>query len=275
MDDADPDRRPVAPARGILRGGRPGGALLGDRVKPSGALAPFVHHFWVAAWDLRAPFVVDTLPHPAARLTVETRGGRVRAAVAGVATGRLSRRLTGSGRIFGIAFRPATFQPLLGTPMSTLTDRAVSIASLFGSEGEILTRRIHDARGFAEAVSSAESFLARHLPSLPIEATRVRDHVERLMMDRSILRVEDAAKAFGVGERSLQRLFQKYVGASPKWVIRRYRLHEAAEELRRRRAPALADLATALGYADQAHFARDFKQVVGRTPRDFRALWTR
>jgi AraC-like DNA-binding protein len=93
------------------------------------------------------------------------------------------------------------------------------------------------------------------------------------MLDRSLLRVEHVAKAFGVGERSLQRLFRKYVGVSPKWVIRRYRLHEAAEQLKRPTPPALAELATALGYADQAHFAREFKQVVGRTPRDFHAFW--
>jgi AraC-like DNA-binding protein len=73
--------------------------------------------------------------------------------------------------------------------------------------------------------------------------------------------------------RSLQRLFRKYVGVSPKWVIRRYRLHEAAERLKGSRPPPLAELATSLGYADQAHFAREFKQVTGRTARSFRVLW--
>ena len=59
--------------------------------------------------------------------------------------------------------------------------------------------------------------------------------------------------------------------ATPKWVIQRYRLHEAAERLRapKESAPALADLAAALGYADQAHFARDFKRVVGESPGAF------
>jgi AraC-like DNA-binding protein len=247
--------------------------MLGDRVLPCDALAPWVHHFWVVQWDLRTPFMVETLPHPGARLTVETRGGGPRTEIAGVRTGRLSRRLTGSGRTFGVAFRPAAFQPLLGAPMSNLTDRGVRIRAVFGSEGEALARRIHTARGFAETIALAETFLARRIRSLNPEAAWVRDLVERLMLDRSLLRVEDVVKTFGVGERSLQRLFQKYVGVSPKWVIRRYRLHEAAEQLRRPTPPALAELATALGYADQAHFAREFKEVVGRTPRDFQALW--
>lgn len=273
MRDTDQDRRPVAPARGVLRGGRPDGAMLGDRVLPCDALAPFVHHFWVVQWDLRAPFVVEALPHPAVRLTVETRPGARRTEIAGARTRRLSRRLTGTGRTFGIAFRPAAFQPLLGASMSTLTDRGVSIGTVFGPEGETLARRIHTAAGFAETVSLVEAFLAPRVRSVAPEAAWVRDRVERLMVDRSLLRVEDAAKAFHVGERSLQRLFRRYVGVSPKWVIRRYRLLEAAEQLKDARAPALAELADALGYADQAHFAREFKQVVGRTPREFRALW--
>jgi len=271
---SDTRRQALAPPRGILRGGGPGrGSLLSDRTRPCDALAPFVHHFWVAQWDLRAPYPVEVLPHPAARLTIETRNSGHRAAIAGVQTGRLSRRLTGYGRTFGIAFRPAVFQPLLGAPMSTLTDRVVRIERVFGCEGEALARRIHTASGFAETVALAEDFLTRRIPSLDVEAIAVRDEVERLMADRSLLRVQEAATRFGIGERSLQRLFKKYVGVSPKWVIQRYRLHEAAEQLRGPAPPALAELAAALGYADQAHFAREFKETVGRTPRDFRALW--
>ena len=69
--------------------------------------------------------------------------------------------------------------------------------------------------------------------------------------------------------RALQRRFLRYVGVGPSWVVRRYRLIEAAEQLKATKPPALAALADALGYADQAHFARDFKRVVGRAPGAF------
>jgi AraC-like DNA-binding protein len=53
-------------------------------------------------------------------------------------------------------------------------------------------------------------------------------------------------------------------------VIQRYRLHEAAEQLKMSSPPALAALAADLGYADQAHFARDFKRVIGTSPEVYR-----
>jgi len=64
-------------------------------------------------------------------------------------------------------------------------------------------------------------------------------------------------------------LFDDYVGVSPKWVIQRYRLHEAAERIARGGVEDFADLALELGYADQAHFIRDFKKLVGRSPAEY------
>ena len=61
-----------------------------------------------------------------------------------------------------------------------------------------------------------------------------------------------------------QRLFVRYVGASPKWMIQRYRLQEAAERLAREGAGALSRLACELGYADHTHFMRDFRGIFGR-----------
>ena len=68
--------------------------------------------------------------------------------------------------------------------------------------------------------------------------------------------------------RQLQRLFKEYVGVSPKWVIQRYRLFDAAERIAAGTIVKGADLALELGYADQAHFIRDFK-TVGRSPADY------
>ncbi len=81
-------------------------------------------------------------------------------------------------------------------------------------------------------------------------------------------RVETVAEQFGLGIRKLQRLFLNYVGVSPKWVIQRYRLIEAAERMREATTNLLdfAKLAVDLGYADQSHLIRDFKVLVGMTP---------
>jgi transcriptional regulator GlxA family with amidase domain len=86
------------------------------------------------------------------------------------------------------------------------------------------------------------------------------------MADQDLTRVGDAAERAGVGTRRLQRLFATYVGVTPKWVIRRSRLHEAVDRLDQGDHVDLGFLARDLGYFDQAHFARDFRAAVGRPP---------
>jgi AraC-like DNA-binding protein len=50
--------------------------------------------------------------------------------------------------------------------------------------------------------------------------------------DRSGRRLSDLCEVAGIGARSLQRMFLRYAGVSPAWVIRRFRLLEAAETVR-------------------------------------------
>jgi AraC-like DNA-binding protein len=66
--------------------------------------------------------------------------------------------------------------------------------------------------------------------------------------------------------RSLQRLFADHVGLGPKWVINRYRVHEAAEVAAASPDVDWAALAAALGYSDQSHLVREFTAAVGTPP---------
>jgi AraC-like DNA-binding protein len=86
-----------------------------------------------------------------------------------------------------------------------------------------------------------------------------------------VQRVSQVCEKFALTERTLQRLTARRIGLSPKWLIQRRRLHEAAERLREAERPDLARVALDLGYADQAHFGRDFRAVTGLTPGEFAA----
>jgi AraC-like DNA-binding protein len=87
--------------------------------------------------------------------------------------------------------------------------------------------------------------------------------------------VADLARRAAMGQRSLQRLFGEYVGASPKWVIRRYRLHELVEKSNSGSELDWPQLALDLGYFDQAHLINDFKSIVGYSPTEYQKLIAR
>jgi AraC-like DNA-binding protein len=90
--------------------------------------------------------------------------------------------------------------------------------------------------------------------------------------DRSVRRLEDLSSLAGVTERTLQRMFAEHAGLTPAWVIRRYRILEAAEQARLHGVDvSWADLAADLGYSDQAHLVRDFRAHLGTTPAAYAA----
>lgn len=108
-------------------------------------------------------------------------------------------------------------------------------------------------------------------PGLVAQAREVAAVAALAEHDRSVCRIEHLADVAGVSVRTLQRLFDVHVGASPSFVIRRWRIIEAADAARR--AAEEGDdwrgwgaVAAELGYADQAHLARDFRFHLGVSP---------
>lgn len=258
--------RDPGPPRGVLRTPTLGEGLREhERVAPrSAALAEHIAHFWWVRWELSAASVVETLPHPCVHLTVEAR----RAEVGGVATGAFRRRLGLRDRVFGVKFRPAAFAPWFDRPLSTITDRRIPATEIVPAA---YVREIRAATSFAACCEIAERHLLAQLPPLPPATAAIRDLVERVARDPSLTRVEALCNLAQLDVRTLQRRFARLVGVSPKWVIERYRLHEAAALLARPAPPTVAEIAARLGYFDQAHFARAFKAVVGAAPSGYLA----
>lgn len=256
--------RDPGPVRGVLPGRRPLAGQVHRRLTPESALiAEHVAHFWWVAWDLRGkpPFDAQTLPHPTVHVVYEG----TKAEAIGVPRGRFARKLTGKGHVFGIKFRPAMAQQWLSDSMARVTGRRFAPSLLFGAAvARELARVARSATNLLECSRAAEALLAVEAPAPADENVALRDLVERMAGDPGLTRVEQVAELAGVDVRTLQRRFLRLVGVSPKWVLQRYRLHEAAAQLAELRS--LAEVAAAAGYFDQAHFARDFRAVVGVAP---------
>jgi AraC-like DNA-binding protein len=256
-------RRKIDPPRGILTTAAAGQGYHHERYHPSSDLEEYVEHYWVIEWDVASPTRVETLPHPSVHLIFE-RGGRSR--IRGASRAKFSRLLTGQGAVFAVKFTPGGFQPFARGAISRFTDAIVSLRRVFGPAGPELERAVLAETTSLGRIAIVEGFLRTRRPAPDDNVRRTTEIVAMAASDRGILKVDDLVDHFGMNKRALQRLFERYVGVSPKWVIQRYRLHEAAERLAADGPAGHAVLAVQLGYSDQAHFVRDFKAVVGVSP---------
>lgn len=230
-------------------------------------MSPYVEHFWVVTWtDLGEPYEQRIVSHPTVNLTITGDFHRI----AGVIRGGFSYTMRGSGRAIGTRFRPGGFRPFLGGPVSQLTDRFVEIGEMYGAAGATLVQQVLAEPDARSAIALIETFLLDLRPERDPLAEEIAAVVETAETDVSVTRVDELAARSGRSVRSLQRLFRDYVGIGPKWVIRRFRLHEAAERIHDGRD--LATLAAELGYTDQAHLTRDFTAAVGTSPAAYARL---
>jgi len=256
--------------RGVLRPAAAAGHFELLSRAPSESLAQYVEFHWIVRWDLRgrSPHEQKVLSHPNVHLIFE----EPEPAVYGVQRGLFERRLAGAGQVLGVKFRPGAFRPLLGSPVLDLVDRVVPAAELFGPAVTRVQQTVLGGADNAAMVAAADDFLHGLIadraagPDLDPAAREAAEIVARITDSPTLVRVDQLAAEVGLSVRSLQRLFAEYVGASPKWVLRRARLHEAATRAEQEAGIDWSALAADLGYSDQAHLIRDFTAAVGAPP---------
>ncbi|MFC4054268.1 DUF6597 domain-containing transcriptional factor [Actinomadura syzygii] len=233
-----------------------------DRRSPGPALAGFVEFYWHVRWSVAEPYETKVLSHPNVHLVFEEPGPLVY----GVDRSLFVRRLEGRGHVLGVKFRPGCFRPFAAGPVIDLADRRIPAAEVFGPRVDAVSRAVLRGDDLDAMVGMVEEFLVGGLPEPDPVAEQVADMVAAVTADPALFRVDQAAEALHVSARTLQRLFAEYVGASPKWVLRRARLHEAAARADQGVRLDWAALADDLGYFDQAHLTRDFTATVGVSP---------
>jgi AraC-like DNA-binding protein len=251
---------------GILRHSPPPGSYHHRRYAPSAELASWVEHFWLENWQLDsgAPQTREVLPHPSVHLTFAPN----RSGIYGVQLSRFVRQLKDDGRILGVKFHPGAFYPFLRRPVSSIANTSIPAAEVFHDAAEA-EREVLSCSHDEGMVQAATCFLAAHLPSRDPQVDSARLAVAEIANDRSVTRVQHLVARCGMQERTLQRLFDRYVGASPGWAIKRYRIYEALQSIAPGTQAEWATLAQNLGYFDQAHFINDFKKLVGRSPTEY------
>lgn len=237
-----------------------------------------VRWFWLPEWNL-APDTQsrqEVLPFPASNLTVE--GDTV--TLVGPPTQRSHRLLEGRGWCVGALLRPAAAYLIAqlhvnGAGLSELRDRSLrlNLPELASAISSIMSDEDRPAeKRRTLAVRELNDFLLGCLepPALGSEA-HLANQLEQALGDPTLIRSDQLPERLPASMRTLQRIAERYFGVPLHAMIRRRRIQESAARLRAEAGLNLATLASELGYADHAHFSKDFRAFLGKTPSEYRA----
>jgi AraC-like DNA-binding protein len=247
---------------------------------PAPVLRPFVRALWSLEGDDPAPAADRILPDGCMELVFHLgtpfsswdddgrEAGQPAALLVGQQTHALRVRPSQRAAVVGVRFHPGGAWPFLRVPQHQLCGRLPALADVSPALARD-AERLHDARDLGAAVAALASRLAALAVSFDRPDRRITACVSAIASSAGAVTVDDLARHCGIGARQLERLFRDTVGLAPRTLGRLARFQAALRACEGGAPLSAAGLSA--GYADQAHFTREFRRVSGLTPSAFLA----
>ena len=191
--------------------------------------------------------------------------------VAGVTDGPVLVRHDGSARCLQVDLTSLGARRLVGLPMSELANQSVPIDDVLGRFGRDLVKRVGEAPDWPTRFALIDNaFRARLAEAAPIDPG-VAWSLGRIVSSGGTAVIGDLADELGWSHRRLIARYRDTVGLPPKLVARIVRFERLTAHLTTDPVIGWAAAATACGYFDQAHLAREVRELAGITPTELRA----
>ncbi len=234
-------------------------------LSPAPALQPYVEGYWVRSGLYEPARKVRVMADACTKLIFELRPMPWGSCyVIGTQTSPIIVTLVGRVDRIGVRFRPGAASFFLQHSLDGLAGRLTGLSQLGITEGEAMLTRLREAGSKDERAELLDQWLLSQLPSGDPERSDLETIMEVARLLRAGVAPPAIAAAANWSERRLQRVCRHRFGASAASLHRLYRFDLLQARLRG--VPlALARLAAELGYADQAHMARDFRHFARTT----------
>ncbi len=192
--------------------------------------------------------------------------GRFQAFVGGLHTSPAYIRHDGYQHGISIELTPFGARRVLGMPAGALAYSVVALEELLGPVVPGLVDRLVSTQGWRERFAALDEALVSRLQDGPGPAPEVSFAWDRLVSTGGAVDVSALATEVGYSRRHLGELFRRELGLAPKAAARVLRFEASRQLVARAGRNGLASVAAAAGYYDQAHMAREWREMAGCPP---------
>ncbi len=166
----------------------------------------------------------------------------------------------------GVRFRPGGIAAFIDKPLHIFTDTIGPVDAVHPSLGTFIQRQLEETQNWADRILLLETHLTDALrlpPGLPVSFPAVVQYILDQNGQTSLLQLSRVAD---LSPRQLERLFQRYIGVSPKLLARIVRFRHVKAILDMGTTDSLMGVAFDNGYTDHAHLTKEFSLFAGLTP---------
>lgn len=187
--------------------------------------------------------------------------------VAGQLTKPLVLRPTPDAHVVAVRFTPAGIASFVREHATELTDCRLDSSHFFSTTD--LLRLLQNAKDDSACLKHVIGFLRQSVNQSQMEKSQTARLASSYILKTGGEKdVKAVARKLGISIRTLELQFQRYLGVSPKCFSRIVKFQNAIQSLEERR-DSWANLACDIGYFDQSHFIRDFKDFSGQSPSQY------
>lgn len=186
--------------------------------------------------------------------------------VSGLQRGPLLVESPSAPTMAGVRLRPEGVAAFLRDTPSSIAEAVVDLDDILGSAIDRLRDQVASTSDLRVRTLLLAAAVARHLDSAPGASDAVRGALHAVHSSRGTVPIRELVRTSGHSHRWLTERFRSEVGMTPKTYSRLVRFESAFERLGSLESVHWGELALDAGYYDQAHLARDFRELAGTTP---------
>lgn len=168
--------------------------------------------------------------------------------------------------LLGIRFKPGAIQPFLSFFAAECTDQAADLSCFWGPRWSEVWNQLRGMQSTQERISFLELDLLKNFGWRMGLDPYVQYCVKQIQKNRGNTPLNALERGTGLSARQLERKFARDIGLGPKTFSRIIRFQNIVQTAQAAKIADWAGLATELGYADQSHLVREFREFSGTTP---------
>ncbi len=177
----------------------------------------------------------------------------------------------GEAGVVFVTFRAGGACFFFDFPLSEIENRSVDLSDIFCKQIAEVEEMLYLHDSIVERIRIIEAFLLRRFtPLSSFDSLIIEKGVEIIKDLKGQVSAQSLSSCLYVSPKSLERKFSRFLGKTPKQVIKLLRFQQAVKDLSSSMSLNLTEYAYLNGYFDQAHFIKDFKALSGFTPKEFR-----
>jgi AraC-like DNA-binding protein len=166
-----------------------------------------------------------------------------------------------------IEFHTGGLYPFIPISQNELSDMSLDLCQIDKPLAYEIGTVLLKSKNIDSLIQAIDGILLNRLNDSQ-EVKTITSVKNEILMKNGNIHIRELSSAFFYSEKHIRRMFNKYIGASPKMFSRIVRINNALRLLQCS-VNDLSDIAVQTGFFDQPHFIHDFKYICGLTPREY------